>query len=74
VLRLSGPRDIAEHAANSPEAHRAFIEQLFHALVKQPIRAYGPNVLNDLHGKFTASDFNIRQLIIEITLVAAQHT
>ncbi len=34
--RLSGARDLAELAAASPDAHKAFVEQLFEHTVKQP--------------------------------------
>ena len=40
-------RDVAEFAAKSPDAHRGFVQQLFHHMVKQPAAAYGPTTLED---------------------------
>lgn len=73
TIRLTGPRDVAEYAATSPEAHAAFIRQLFHHLVKQPEAAYGADTLRTLRGKFTASEFNIQKLIVEIATTSALH-
>lgn len=70
-VRLSGPRDIVNYVADNPSGHRAFIRHLFNHLVKQSMPAYGPNVLDELRRKFAASGCNIRQLMVEITLLAA---
>jgi len=71
VVKLSGPRDVAEFAANNDDAHRAFIDQLFHMVVKQPVFAYGPNVMDQLRQSFAASGFNIQKLLVDITTVSA---
>jgi hypothetical protein len=71
TIKVTGPRDVAEYAANNDDAHRAFIEQLFHQIVKQPVLAYGPKVMDQLRQSFTASGFNIQQLLVEISTVAA---
>src|SRR5262249_47038177 len=42
VLKFAGPRDLARFLASSEEVHEAFVEQMFHHLVRQPVRAYGP--------------------------------
>jgi mono/diheme cytochrome c family protein len=73
IIHLSGARDIAELAINNPQAQNAFIEQLFHHMVKQPVRAYGPDVMNRLRQGFVASGFNIRKLLAEIAIVSASH-
>src|SRR5438094_4200200 len=44
-LPFADARDLATLLAGSEETHTAFVEQLFHALVKQPIRAFGPREL-----------------------------
>jgi hypothetical protein len=72
-VRLTGPRDVAEHAAASPEAHRAFVGQLFAHLVKQPPEAYGPQTLDRLRTAFTKSDFNIQSTLVEIATMSALH-
>ena len=55
-----------ESRAGSEEAHAAFVEKLFHHVVKQPVRAYGPNTLPELVRSFEANEFNIRKLMVEI--------
>jgi hypothetical protein len=73
IVRLSGPRDLAEFAANNDDAHRAFIDQLFHMVVKQPVFAYGPNVMDQLRQSFAASGFNIQKLLVDIATLSALH-
>jgi hypothetical protein len=71
TIRLTGARDVANFAANTPSAHRAFIQQLFHHTVKQPARAYGPDTIEDLRKEFVASTFNVPKLLAHIARVAA---
>lgn len=71
TVRLTGARDVAEYAAENAEAHRGFIQQLFHHLVKQPAAAYGPDTLEQLRRSFAASEFNIQTLVVEIVKTSA---
>src|SRR5262249_43739143 len=71
TVRVNGVRELAAFLAGSPEAHAAFVEQLFHHLVQQPAQAYGPNTLDDLRRSFEANKFNIRKLAIEVMTAAA---
>jgi mono/diheme cytochrome c family protein len=73
TIRLTGARDLAEFAAGSEQAQQGFIEQLFHQVVKQPWLAYGPDVMSRLHRSFLASGCNVRQLLVEISVVSALH-
>ena len=73
TVRLNGARDLAQFAVNSEHAQKAFIEQLFHQLVKQPVRAYGADTLDRLRTSFIASNYNIQKLIMEIALISAMH-
>jgi hypothetical protein len=57
---------LAQFLAGSDEAHSAFTEQLFHHLVQQPARAYGPATLDDLRTRFAANGFHIRKLAVDI--------
>jgi hypothetical protein len=66
TLPYSGARELAAVLVESDETQTAFVEQLFHNLVKQPIRAYGPELLPDLKRSFVEHQFNIRHLIAEI--------
>jgi hypothetical protein len=73
TVRLTGARDLAQFAAGSEQAQNAFIEQLFNQIVKQPMLAYGPHVLNHLRQSFIDSGFNVKNLLVEIASIAALH-
>jgi hypothetical protein len=73
VIRLGGARDLAKHAAESPEASEAFARQLFQHTVKQAPDAYGPGTLTRLHGEFTTDHHHIRNLLLRIATTAAMH-
>ncbi len=73
TVRLAGARDLAEFAARSEHAQNGFIEQLFHQVVKQPLLAYGPDVMDRLRQSFVASDFNIQTLLVDIATTSALH-
>lgn len=66
-----GARELAAYVAESRDAQEAFVQSLFHALVKQPARAWGPDTLERLRGSFVASGFSIPRLLVDIMLVAA---
>ncbi|MGB0582863.1 MAG: DUF1592 domain-containing protein, partial [Limisphaerales bacterium] len=72
-VRLHGAHDLAKYAAHDPGAQKAFIEKLFHHVVKQPIRAYGDGLVDELHRKFTSSNCNIRELLVEIVTASAAY-
>ncbi|MBL8829319.1 MAG: DUF1592 domain-containing protein [Planctomycetaceae bacterium] len=63
--------DLARYLVDSDEAQAAFVSQLFHHFVKQPVRAYGPGQLAELQQKFRSQQFSIRKLLAEIAVVAA---
>lgn len=71
TVTFTGVRDLAKFLANSEEVHAAFVEQLFHHLVKQPVRAYGPKRLDELRDSFAKNGFNMRKLAAEIAVAAA---
>jgi hypothetical protein len=83
TVKLAGPRDVAEFAAKSPEAHRVFIRQLFRHVAKQPVEAYavpaglrggdgeGDDALEHLRESFAASEFNVRKLLVDAATVSA---
>ena len=73
TIRLTGARDLAQYAAGSQQAQNAFIEQLFNQIVKQPMLAYGPHVLNHLRESFVRSGFNVKKLLIEVATISALH-
>ena len=73
TIRLAGARDVAEFAAGSEQAQNGFIEQLFHQVAKQPMLAYGSDVMDHLRQSFVASQFNLPKLLAEIATLSALH-
>jgi cytochrome c553 len=70
-VKFSEVHDLAAYLTTSSEAHSAFVQQLFHYLVKQPIGAFDRQELPELRRFFTAHDFNIRKLAVEIMASSA---
>jgi hypothetical protein len=71
VIEFVGAADLARFLANNDESQAAFVRQLFHHFVKQPIRAYGPNCWEQLQRRFAKDDFNIHKLTAEIVAISA---
>jgi hypothetical protein len=71
VVKFAGVRDLATFLAESEETQEAFVEQLFHHLVKQPVRAFGPRKLWDLRRSFADNQYNVRKLMVEIITESA---
>jgi cytochrome c553 len=71
VVKFTGVRDLAKFLADSEEVHDAFVEQLFHYLVKQPIRAFGPQEIADLRRSFAANQYNVRKLMVTMITESA---
>ena len=65
-----GGRELAAYLVDSPDAREAFVQQLFHALVRQPVRAWGPETLPTLTKSFGDSGCDIRRLAVDIMKVA----
>ena len=70
-IEFDGVRELAAFLAASEETHTALVQQLFHYLVKQPIRAFGPRKLAELRRSFAANQYSIRQLMVEIIAESA---
>jgi mono/diheme cytochrome c family protein len=71
MVKFAGVHDLAKYLADSEEVQTAFAQQLFHHLVKQPIRAYGANRPAELRKTFAATGFDVRKLMVEIMMTAA---
>lgn len=71
LVHFADVRELAEYLCRSDETQAAFVEQLFHELVRQPIRAHGPTAIEDLRRSFVDAEFNIRKLAAEIAVRAA---
>jgi cytochrome c553 len=68
---FNGARELAAYVATNRDAQEAFVRSLFHALVKQPVRAWGPETQENLRSGFEKSGFDIRRLLVDIMMVAA---
>jgi hypothetical protein len=73
TVDVASARDVANFAATSESAHRAFVTQLFHHLVKQNSAAYGADTVERLRNQFANDDFNMQNLMVRIAVVAATH-
>ena len=71
VLKLKGARDVGVHAAESQAGQAGFVRNLFHSLVKQPPAAYAPELVGRLTDRFRADGFHVRNLAVEVAVVAA---
>lgn len=73
VNELHGVKELAHYLANSEDAHRAFVNRMFLHLVKQPPAAFGLETLDQLTESFRKNNYNIRELIVQIAVIAASH-
>jgi mono/diheme cytochrome c family protein len=71
VVSFAGLRDLAAFLAGTEETHEAFVERMFHYLMKQPIRALGPQKPAELRRGFADHQFNMRKLAAAIAVEAA---
>jgi hypothetical protein len=71
LVRFTGPAELTKFLAESPDVHAAFAEQLFHHLVQQPVRAYGPNAAAELRQAFATAGYSLRSLSAEIAVRTA---
>jgi mono/diheme cytochrome c family protein len=71
VIKLSGARDVALHAAESQAGQAGFVRNLFQAMVKQPTTAYSPELLGQLTERFRRDHYHVRNLAIEVAVIAA---
>lgn len=70
-IRFRNSAELAEYLASSPDAHRAFVSRVFQHFVKQPAAAYGSAKLDELTSQFVRSGYNVRDLLVEVAVVAA---
>ena len=71
IIKLTGARDVAVHAAESLSGQTGFVRNLFQEMVKQPPAAYSPELLGQLTSQFRADKFHVRNLAVEVAVVAA---
>ena len=68
-VELNGARDLGVFLASNKMTQRSFVQQLFNHYAKQPIDAYGPEQLDQLHQRFVQSEFNVRELLVAVARV-----
>ena len=71
-IEFDNARELANYAAGSRDAQTAFVSRMFQYFTKQPVAAFGIDRLDQLTDQFRDSGCNIRQLLIEIAIIAAQ--
>ncbi len=71
AVKFTGAREIAGFLADSEETHAAFVQQMFHYLVKQPVRAFGPERAAELRQSLVKNGFHMRRLMVNIAEMAA---
>ncbi len=71
-VEFNGVEELARFVAGSDDAQRAFVARAFQHFVKQPPAAYGADTLEQLTKQFKDNQCNIRQLIVDIAVLAAQ--
>lgn len=69
-----GGRELGHFLSINRDATETFVQSLFHALVKQPLEAWGRDALGQLTDRFVSKKYSIRKLIIEIALVMTKPT
>ena len=74
TVGFDGVRQLASFLAESSETHSAFVGQLFHGMIKQPIRAYGAGTNEALRVEFVRENFSLRRLIREMIATSALTT
>ena len=72
-VKFSGARDLAVFLAGSERVQKSFIRQLFNYYTKQSIDAVEKNQVDELHRKFKNSNFDIENLLVEISLVPMKY-
>ncbi len=69
--KFTGAQALTAFLVKNHETQRAFAEQLFQYLTKQPAQAFGQKMLPELRESFEKHDFNIQQLLSEIASQSA---
>jgi hypothetical protein len=70
-VTFNGTRQLGESLAASEETQAAFIEHLFHFMIKQPVLAHGLDRPETLRLSFVKSGYSIRKLLAEIIASSA---
>jgi len=72
TVTFDGIKPLGDFLVLSTEVQDSFIEQLFHHMIKQPVRAYGNETPAELRIRFSENQFDIRRLMIDIAETACR--
>ncbi len=70
-IRFSNVKELSDYLVQAPDAQSAFVERAFEHFVKQPMAAYGTETAEQLKRRFSESNCNVRELLVEIAVVYA---
>jgi len=70
-IKFGGAKELTAYLATSEDVSAAFINRMFLHFVKHPVGAYGENRLDQLKTRFRESGYNIRELVVEMAIIAA---
>lgn len=73
IVQMKDSHELATFLLGSDEVSTALVEKLFYYFVKQPIRAYGSDVLSKAQLYFVNNDYNLRLLMAEMATEAATY-
>lgn len=72
-VTFKGIKELSDFLVTSEDAQVGFVRKAFQHFVKQPPAAFGNDTLERLVDGFRESQFNVRDLIVEIAVVAAEY-
>ena len=70
-VAFANAADLADYLAKSPDTVQSFVNRAFQYFVKQPPAAFGLETSEKLAESFVASGYNMRQLIVDIAVIAS---
>jgi hypothetical protein len=71
-IEFTSVTDLTQYLVTSDDVVTAFINRMFLHFVKHPVGAYGENRLDELKTRFRESGYSIKELLVEIAVVAAE--
>lgn len=71
-VELKGAGDLTAYLSTSDDVDTAFINRMFLHFVKHPVGAYGENRLDQLKTRFRESGYSVRELLVEMAVIAAE--
>ncbi len=73
-IEFRGSQELAKYLATGDDARRAFVNRMFQHFVKQPPAAFGADTLDQLVERFAKNEYNIRELLAEVAVIATRQS